>query len=259
MSGFPHFELEDISTSDSSSDGSICHNDNAECYLVVKCDSVEALTEQDIVLGRCDCLAVSHLRNRPTLPCNPDNRDEPIVHEDLPVRLPLYHCPFKGCDNQWDSRSAFEKHVLKDGVDSMQGESQKSHRRDIDRICGTDFSWISRLDYVYGAVAVKERERWPDAGFAVARRSLRHVAARYNDQTIQCIVCFVCGSQQTTVDNFDSNDERKPIQYVGRAFFEQAENSCPGTLLNNCSYDLWKARYVDAGLQEEDNSDQQLT
>ena len=108
-------------------------------------------------------------------------------------------------------------------------------------------------------MAVKERERWPDAGFAVARRSLRHVAARYNDQTIQCIVCFVCGSQQITVENFDGNDEKKPIQYVGRAFFEKAENSCPGTLLNNCSYDLWKARYVDAGLQEEDNSDQQLT
>ena len=67
---------------------------------------------------------------------------------------------------------------------------------------------------------------------------------------------------------FDGDEDKKPIQYVGRAFFEQAENSCPGTLLNNCSYDLWKARYVDAGLQEEaatasndergDNSDQQL-
>jgi hypothetical protein len=111
---------------------------------------------------------------------------------------------------------------------------------------------MSRLDYVYGAVAVKERERWPDAGFAVARRSLRHVAARYNDQSIRCIACFVCGSQEITVDDFDGNEDKKPIQHVGKAFFEKAENSCPGTLLNNCSYDLWKARYVDEGLQEDD-------
>ena len=49
ISGFPRIELEDTSSSDSGSDRSICHNDNDECYLVVKCDSVEALTEQDIV------------------------------------------------------------------------------------------------------------------------------------------------------------------------------------------------------------------
>jgi hypothetical protein len=105
----------------------------------------------------------------------------------------------------------FKKHFLGDGVDSMQGKRQEGHRHDIDTICGTNFSWMSRLGYVYGAVAVKERERWPDAGFAIARRSLRHVAARYNDQTIQCIVCFVCGSQEITVDDFDGKIGRAHV------------------------------------------------
>ena len=75
---------------------------------------------------------------------------------------------------------------------------------------------MSRLDYVYGAVAAKERQRWPDASLAVARRSLRHLAERYNDETIQCIVCFVCGSQEVTLDSYNVNNDKKPIAYVGK-------------------------------------------
>ena len=67
-------------------------------------------------------------------------------------------------------------------------------------------------------MAVKERQRWPDASLAVARRSLRHLAERYNDEAIQCIVCFVCGSQEVTLDNYNANNDKKPITYVGKIF-----------------------------------------
>ena len=107
LNRLPRSQLEDSSSSDNGSERSTFGNANDECYLVVACDSVEALTEQDIILRRCEGLAASHLRNRPTLPCNPSDNDEPMVHADLPMRLPLYHCPFKGCEHQWDSRVAF--------------------------------------------------------------------------------------------------------------------------------------------------------
>ena len=209
-------KFEDSSCSDSGSEQSISEPEVEDSYLAVRCHNPDALTEQDIVLKRCECLAATHLRDRPTLPAKDDNTNEPIDHQDLPMRLPLYHCPFKGCSGQWDSRDAFEAHFLTRCSDFEQSEMPHGHRDEIDEICGSNFRWMSPLDYVYGAVAVKERQRWPDASLAVARRSLRHLAERYNDETTRCIVCFVCGSQEVTLDNYNANEDKKPITYVGK-------------------------------------------
>ena len=240
------FQTSKDTTSDTStsSEDSASEDDKDDCYLAVRCDTSIATTEQDIICRRCESLA-EYLRERPTLPANVLDTSEPLDHKDLPIQLPLYHCPFKGCAKEWESRSDFVAHFLDDYDMETMDQENAGHGPVIDRICGTDYSWMTRLDYVYGAVSVKERLRWPDAGLAVARRSLRNVVTRYNDHSVQCLVCFVCGSQQVTVDNVTADENKRPISYVNKQYFDKAEYTCPGTLLNNCSYDLWKARYVD--------------
>ena len=79
----------------------------------------------------------------------------------------------------------------------------------------------------------------------MARRSLRHLTQRYNDKEIKCIVCFVCGGPQVTVRDIEDLEWKQPISFKPRTFFSDVERNCPGSLLNNCSYDLWKGRYVD--------------
>ena len=47
------------------------------------------------------------------------------------------------------------------------------------------------LDYIGGAMACAERERWPQLGLSTTRRALTHLALRYNDAKIQCLPCFI--------------------------------------------------------------------
>ena len=117
-----------------------------------------------------------------------------------------------------------------------------------------DLPWMNRLDYVYGAVAVAERERWARIGLSTTRRALNVLCRRYNDERIQCLACFVCAQLRTTCCGYAAIDLDRPvkakkrynaeIELRGSAAFERMEMLCPGTLLNNCSYNLWRQRYV---------------
>ena len=158
--------LQDDATSCSDSESELSIHDDIEddCYLIVSSSTVEPLTEQDKILHSCEALA-KLLRDRPTLPASMSNKDNPLVHRDLPVRLPLYHCPFKGCSEQWESRQDFIQHFVLTNVDESTFPDATSHGKIIDQVCGTSFSWMTHLDYIAGAVAFKERQRWPDAGF----------------------------------------------------------------------------------------------
>ena len=112
--------------------------------------------------------------------------------------------------------------------------------------------WMTRLDYVYGAISVKERAQWPRLGLSVTRRTLRRVAARYTDANVKCLTCFCCAQKRTTLCgmayvDFASNQEtvrvRREIEYWTLRDLAKVEYDCPGTLLNNCGYALWAKRY----------------
>eukprot|EP00959_Pyramimonas_sp_CCMP1952_P039768 831858-Pyramimonas_sp.AAC.1 len=57
---------------------------------------------------------------------------------------------------------------------------------------------MTNLDYVYGAMAVAERGRWPMLGLSTTRRSLNLLALRRNDETTRCLACLICGQLRTT-------------------------------------------------------------
>ena len=114
---------------------------------------------------------------------------------------------------------------------------------------------MTNRDYVSRAIAIAEQERWPLLGLSTTRRSLNLLALRYNDETIKCLACFVCGQLRTTCVgyppvNLTSSSStpapvRPEIEDWSEAALQEVERKYPGTLLNNCGFDLWKARYVD--------------
>ena len=113
---------------------------------------------------------------------------------------------------------------------------------------------MARLDYVYGAVASAERERWPRLGLSTTRRALNGLCERYNDEKIQCLACFICCQLRTTMEGFPAVDLEKPattepkctkeISMRSPDDLEELQRDRPGSLLNNCGYDLWRRIYV---------------
>ena len=94
----------------------------------------------------------------------------------------------------------------------------------------------------------------PDIGVATDRRTFRHVQEHAGDDRIHSLVCFVCAQIRTTCSGYPRIDLSKPpdaegaqnreIDAWGPGALRRLEENAPGTLLNNCSYDLWRARYV---------------
>ena len=130
----------------------------------------------------------------------------------------------------------------------------RTHKEELGDICMDDIDWMDNFTYVSEAIAVAERERWPLLGLSVTRRSLNILAKRYNDEQIQCLTCFICAQQRTTCAGYPvvdlTNDQANQslpchaeIRYYTQADFSAVETDFPGTLLNNCSYELWKRRY----------------
>ena len=254
------------STSESSGEES---NEEEELYFACAHDR-ELCAREPVELDtiRKRCTALRHLlRRRPTLPTKANG--ECMSKEDLNagVRLPLYSCPFKGkdgtaCRFHTDDRTAFLHHIA-------GGVSDATHKAEIEKICGHDMPWLTALDYVQAAVAIAERENWPRLGLSTTRRALNQVALRYNDEKIQCLTCFVCCQLRTTCEGYPvvnlnsaagtALTKNSEIQYRSQAAFCEMESKHPGTLLNNCSYDLWRRRYRKPGPQGKSESPWSLT
>ncbi|MGB1651984.1 MAG: DUF6570 domain-containing protein, partial [Acidimicrobiales bacterium] len=90
------------------------------------------------------------------------------------------------------------------------------------------------------------------------RRTLRMLTQVYNDTTTKAVTCFVCAQIHATIDGpevlrytKDGQSQPEPVRnstisYRGRNWLRDVEQKHPGTLLNNCSYELWRQRYVKA-------------
>ena len=113
---------------------------------------------------------------------------------------------------------------------------------------------MTHLDYIYGAVVLVARERWPLLGLSTTRRALNLLCRGYNDATTKFLSCFAGGQLRTTcegypmvnlqlpVDEFERRETK--IEYQPISWFTTLESQHPGTLINNCSFDLWRRRYV---------------
>ena len=239
-------EWSDISESDSEKSSS--ENGELEIYFAVSAKKSETVpTEQDTVALKCAALR-KRMRRRPCLPLNEDGSEMSYSDVCSGKALPCYSCPYEDCNFHTKDRCMFLHHVA-------GGVSDPKHAEMLREVLQNDLPWMTNLDYVYGAAAVAERERWPRIGLSTTRRALNILCRRYNDENIQCLACFVCGQLRTTCSGYPEIDLTRPVQSTKRcnveidwrsdSAFGELETCCPGTLLNNCSYNLWQRRYID--------------
>ena len=188
---------------------------------------------------QCSEELAKHLRGRPTLPASTENSAVSFADVDIAMRLPLFSCPFRGCAYGTDERAAFLRHLA--SPTEVDG-----HYALVKDLCGQHFSKASPLDFVYNAMSVIERRQIPCIGMATTRRALRHLTTVYNDEAIKALVCFVCGEIHCTMRGPEPFEEestqcaQSSIEYMGRDWFRAIEARHPGSLLNNCSYELWE-------------------
>jgi hypothetical protein len=212
-------------------------------------------TEQDDWTACSERLA-RLMRTRPTLPASWEESNTSFVDVDTPIRLPLYSCPFQDCIFHTDDRDSFLKHIGGRGADSPHFATIQEH-------CGKHFAIAEPLDFVHNAISIIERINFPRIGMATTRRALRTLTNRYNDSSVQSIICFVCGqihSSATGPEPFSANTETSlrsvaDIKYQDRKWWQRLEINQPGTLLNNCSYELWQKRYVGGHYDSDGNKD----
>ena len=122
----------------------------------------------------------------------------------------------------------------------------RTHQEAISSICPNDIADMDNFDHDHGALAVAERERRPRIGPSITRRALNLIAHQYNDEKIQCLVCFVCAQTRTTCAGYPTvnlkstkgaaNSYHTEINYYKEANLCDLERKHPGTLMNNCSY-----------------------
>ena len=104
------------------------------------------------------------------------------------------------------------------------------HLPELKEVCGEKLR-CTYLDAVFEACAIAERERWPQLGLSVTRRSLHMVCNRFNDKEIKCLGCFICGQLRTTCSGFhktdltemegDASSNHQEIKYVTASELEQ--------------------------------------
>ena len=250
-------------SSDASSASS--QENEVEVYLNVSADQESSIrTEQDIWKQCCQSLA-EYLRDRPTLPPSPLNVEQPFGDLDTALCLPLYSCPFRGCTFSTDIRKDFLDHFSETSPHLKLSETSP-HLKLIETICEDCLDVASPFDLVCHAIGMKERATIPAIGLATTRRALRTLVTRYNDSCIKALVCFVCGQIHTTLGGPEfsckggvtDGESSCEIQHQSANWFNQIENLYPGTLLNNCSFELWKRRYAESENSPDHNSRYQI-
>ena len=198
-------------------------------------------SEQDQFLAACQVLGQKFLRARPTLPASVADATVSLTEYRSGFRLPLYSCPFRGCRFCTDARAAFLRHVGdRSTCHDLEYTTALSDHSSVS--CSQvaevlpDLQWAGKLDYLYGAMSFLERSQVPATGLCVDRRTLRALCQRYNDQTIRCLVCFVCGQQRTTCHgpeypNFSAGvqepwDRHAEIKEVSVHFSRSSNGAC---------------------------------
>ena len=106
---------------------------------------------------------------------------------------------------------------------------------------------------LYTTLSLCARKQIPRIGMATTRRALRALVTTYNDESIQALACFICGCTYTTFEGPAPPPDEDGVQRVSGhceisiknlSWFRELERHHPGSLLNNCSCELWCKRYL---------------
>ena len=134
------------------------------------------------------------MRTRPTIPCSRVNAYVNTPDTTSGIAWPLFSCPFKACAFGTDDRRAFEERML-----HTAGPHSK-RLADVVENYESSLGWNTasarwRASLLSEAIAIKERARFPATGLCVSRRTLRNIALNYNDESVQALMCCVCGER----------------------------------------------------------------
>ena len=159
------------------------------------------------------------------------------------MRLPKFSCPFRSCAFHTEERAAFLQHLVWEGSQHQQAIAA------IVAASGTSNSWVDTFAYLHGAMTAIEQKQWPWLGLSVTRRSLTTLCDRYNDRNTKCLVCFCCAQQRTTFAGLPSltGERQSSIDLNSPAWFVNAEQAHPGTLLTHCGYGAWRYKFASQG------------
>ena len=232
-------------------------NSGSDDNTSVSCQANTTPVVEEDAWDQCARRLAAHLRCRPTLPACISDPTQSLTDVSVPIRLPLFSCPFKGCVFSTDDAASFDRHVA-----SRTGK--EPHHQVIAETCRQHLDLFDSKDFVHRAVSLIEQKQVPLIGPAVTRRSLRHLRLRYNDDTVKAVCCFVCGQLHTTTKGPLPPEQYGPdgaasraqpqhtVRFVNSAWLRDVERSHPGSLLNNCSYGLWRARYEEGRYDDTD-------
>ena len=228
--------------SDVSSD---CDLFDAQCY-----PGATWQTEQDEELECIEAIAC-HLRSHPLCPPHPEDPWQSWTDVDTGMKLPDMHCAFAGCS--WT------------GTLCNSGDMLQAHICNSPPECPGAFVWprvlkgqqhnrSMRMDYYVAAIEEKERQKMPDVGTSIDRRSFAFLQHYTGSHAIHSLICFICAQIKTDVQGsvhdaekpsdsraavqpwYPSLDQRpSDISYVGGQYFQnlwQEENG-PAKIRDN--------------------------
>ena len=192
-------------------------------------------------------VAESCLRDRVTLPANPQNTSEPWADISTGGRLPPVSCAFRHCS--WHSGQVYiapeairkqQEHpwdyLLREHVISEHGA----------RLCELAAPLLDArrvdaqlYDIYLQALAVKERQGFPAVGPSIERRVFEHTQQIYNDASIRALICCLCARIQV-----DTGRGRSDIEFKHGGWFYALP---PGSLRKNFSKAEFERRYQQIG------------
>ena len=76
------------------------------------------------------------------------------------------------------------------GDDALEAHIIETHKQEIQEVALVEEEYV--WDVYREALAVQERRAVPAVGPAVDRRAFEATLERYNDDSIQALICFVC-------------------------------------------------------------------
>ena len=104
------------------------------------------------------------------------------------------------------------------------------------------------LDYYEEALKHKCRECMPITSLSQDRRTGEYLSAAYNEESINCYMCFVCGEEHLHLAGFDrfgdASHYKGSIEYVTIGQLMQRIGDNHHKWDENFDYDLWKERYA---------------
>ena len=124
-----------------------------------------------------------------------------------------------------------------------------AHRESIvDSIGEEAYKRQELLDYYEEALKHKCRERMPITSLSQDRRTGEYLSAVYNDESIHCYMCFVCGEKHLHLAGFDrlgdASQYKGSIEYVTIGQLMQTIGDNSHKWDENFDFDLWMARYA---------------